>query len=1195
MLDQNGQPVAGADVNWSSSDDNVATVSSSGLVTAVMNGTAQITATGGNASASVTVTVMATQREREALIALYHSTSGPNWNNETNWLSNEPLGTWHGVSTNIQGEVTSLSLSENYLLGMIPSEIGQLTDLTGLYIGNNRLIGAIPPEIGQLQNLIGLALSNNHLTGSVPPEFGQLDNLTYLWLNGNAGLSGALPLEMTRIKHLEILNLNDTQICVPQATEFHEWLNEIPTKFGIAYCPSLERDALIALYESTDGLNWTNSTDWTSFAPLGEWYGVTTDVNGMVTDLVLTDNNLSGLLPSQVGDLARLELLDLSSNPGLSGPIPHAFTRLGLQELNLEGTQLCAPLDAGFQEWLEEIPQRNVTNCTEMREDFFPLVALYNRTNGQEWTNSTNWLSKAPLDTWYGVSTNANGDVTRLSLAANNLNGPIPPELAQLASLETLVLWGNGLTGAIPPEIGQLSSLKYLNLSSNRLTGTIPPEIGKLNSLTGLYLIFNQFTGVIPPEIAQLQDLTEVVLSFNSLSGSIPAEMSQLQKLAVLRLTFNQLTGSIPPVLGQLHNLTSLELGDNQLTGLIPPELGQLQNLTNLKIGGNQLTGSILLELGQLQNLAELGLSHNNLSGSIPPELGHLRNLTSLGISDNRLTGNIPHALGDLSKMKSLRLSRNPDMVGTLPLSLINLDLDELLLGGTRLCAPEDPAFQDWLQMVPISRVSQCTHNIGGAAAYLTQATQSLEYPVPLVAGEDALLRVFVTSNAGGDITMPTVQATFYQSGAEVYSIEIPGDGASIPHEIDESDLAVSANTRVPGSVLMPGLEMLIEIDPDRALDPSLGILGRLPPTGRMAVDVRNVPPFELTLVPFLWIENPDRSILTEVEVLTSESDLFRPTRDVLPIRDFALNLHEPEWVSVEPVQENIDELYRYTQMIRTMEGSTGHYLGILNLGGGLGETPGTASVASLVDWVIAHELGHNLSLIHAPCGTPGDTEYPYPSASIGAWGYDLFDEKLVDPGTYKDLMSFCHPQWISDYNFNKAMAYRQSQEQLTLMAAAYASSTRSLLLWGGVNSTGELVLEPAFVVEAPPSMPQLDGPYRITGEGQDGDTLFSLSFGMAEISDGEGGSFAFILPVQPDWATRLQSITLSGPEGVSSLDGADDPTAALLLDPVTGKVRGLLRDWPDPPTTLQAARRTLPEPGLEVVISQGVPDQADW
>ena len=162
-------------------------------------------------------------------------------------------------------------------------------------------------------------------------------------------------------------------------------------------------------------------------------------------------------------------------------------------------------------------------------------------------------------------------------------------------------------------------------------------------------------------------------------------------------------------------------------------------------------------------------------------------------------------------------------------------------------------------------------------------------------------------------------------------------------------------------------------------------------------------------------------------------------------------------------------------------------------------------------------------------------------------------------------------------------------------LTAAKVPLTRGLLLWGGVSENGALLLEPAFVVDAPPSLPQLDGPYWIIGVDQDGRTLFNLSFGMPEIADAEGNAFAFILPVRQDWAARLNSITLAGPEGVSVLDGEGYPSAALLLDPATGKVRGLLRDWPEPGASEASARRVLQEPGLEIVNSRGMPEAADW
>ena len=70
-----------------------------------------------------------------------------------------------------------------------------------------------------------------------------------------------------------------------------------------------DRDALVALYNATDGDNWTNNTNWLSDRPLGEWFGVTTDENGRVTRLVLRANELSGVLPAELGNLTNLQAL----------------------------------------------------------------------------------------------------------------------------------------------------------------------------------------------------------------------------------------------------------------------------------------------------------------------------------------------------------------------------------------------------------------------------------------------------------------------------------------------------------------------------------------------------------------------------------------------------------------------------------------------------------------------------------------------------------------------------------------------------------------------------------------------------------------------------------------------------------------------------------------------------------------------
>ena len=123
--------------------------------------------------------------ERAALVALYEATDGANWTHNDNWLSDKPLGAWQGVTTDSAGRVTSLDLGGNQLIGEIPPELGNLTNLTQLHLEVNELSGSIPPELGNLTNLTQLHLEVNELSGSIPPELGNLTNLTSLDLDGN--------------------------------------------------------------------------------------------------------------------------------------------------------------------------------------------------------------------------------------------------------------------------------------------------------------------------------------------------------------------------------------------------------------------------------------------------------------------------------------------------------------------------------------------------------------------------------------------------------------------------------------------------------------------------------------------------------------------------------------------------------------------------------------------------------------------------------------------------------------------------------------------------------------------------------------------------------------------------------------------------------------------------------------------------
>ena len=1097
----------------------------------------------------------------QALTAFYDSTGGPSWTNSENWLSDAPLKDWFGVTTDGAGRVAALQII------------------------------------------------NNNLQGTLPSGIASLSRLRTLNLSGNAGLTGQVPSGWTALR-LESLNLDGTGVCVKPDTGIQEWLNGIPDR-SVSECVKLDTAALAALvglYTSTNGKSWTNNDNWLSQAPLASWHGVTVDVDGRVTGLDLSDNNLSGSLPSSLSKLADLKNVNLEGNARLLGPIPESLTTLAIESLNLEGTGLCAPSGSSFRTWLDGIGDKSgVDDCATDQPDWEALVTFYNETNGPNWKDNTNWLSAEPLDEWFGVSTDDGGRVISLWLDWNNLLGPLPAALGDLEQLEYLNLNGNEISGPIPPELGKLKDLQVLSLFFCWISGSIPPELGGLTRLEELNLGDNgtTLTGRLPAELGKLTNLRALSLSGNGFHGPIPAAWGQMSKLGFLILSYNRLSGSIPGELGQLANLTELRIEGNELSGRIPRELGGLSGLETLNMSRNRLAGRIPVEIGALTNLTALNLGRNELTGSIPGALSRMASLERLNLSHNRFTGSVPGALGRMTDLKELVLAGNAGLAGPLPAELVNLNLETLMLGDTQLCVPQTDAFQHWIRFVPNSRAASCAVPVE-ATAYLTQASQSLDHPVPLVAGEDALLRVFLKTGGNAGIPMPPVRASFYRGGGVVYVADTPGEATDVPASFDEETLTATANIRVPGSVVIPGMEVEIEIDPDETLDPAIGLAGRIPENGRIAPDVRELPTFDLTLVPYLWVDGPDHSVLSAIDGLTPESELMRPTRDLLPVNDFQLTVHAPVWTSVDPNSDNVGTMGPELEALYAVEGETGYYMGLFRAqgsGGLLGIAAGIPSYLSfsiLDPFVIAHELGHNLNLFHAPCGGADgpDPFYPYDDGSIGVSGFDMSSESLVSPQTW-DLMSYCEPMWISDYSFSRAMNHR-----ITLGATIPPGSApvaRGLLLWGGLDEYGELTLEPAFVVDAPVKLPETDGPYTISGERADGSGLFSLSFAISEYADAEGGSFAFILPVRADWPGNLARISLSGPGGFASIggDGDGDGDAgrhmALMRDEITGEVRGIFRDWPDPSDSSTAGRRIPPEPGMEITVSGGVPGQDSW
>ena len=732
--------------------------------------TATVTATAtpsGDGAASVSVADM----DRAALEALYDSTGGADWLTTTNWLTDAPLGDWHGVTIDEEGRVTALELPGNGLARSIPGKLLELTSLTTLDLSDNSLSGVhsawsrspltslavldlsdndLPGSIAWLagfESLVELNLSNNSLEGPIPPEIGSLAGLTALSLDGN-WLWGPIPAGLGNLTNLKILSLSSNNLGGP-----------IPSELG--------------------GLS-------------------------QLTELSLADNDLQGPIPAELSNLTNLTTLSLSEN-GLSGPIlPELGGLSQLTELSLGGNKLSGGIPAELVSltsltrlslWGNNL-SGSIPGGLGRLENLTYLDVAYNELSG-------------PIPPELGQLSS----LEIMSLAENNLSGPIPSELAGLTKLSTLYLWENDLRGPIPAGVWNLPGLTSVSLDDNRLSGEIPDAACSLAKLTTLHLSRNELSGSLPDCLGAMDSLDDLQLRDNRFSGTIPDGLFDISELQVGgnnfsgclpddrldRIKVDTFFSSLPlcsgnpaapdsardrealvalyeSTNGQLWRIKTNWLSDrplgewygvttdrqgrvvaleitgeqipgtpvysNNLSGELPEEIGNLDKLGLFVIIGfqDEVRGEIPASVGKLEELGYLVLRSLELQGEIPnlERLGHLR---QLDLSYNNLSGEIPDSLRYLSDLESVNLGNNRPraglaggLSGPIPTWIGRLgSLSKLHLGGKQLIGPIPESIGD---LGELTELGLSPNNLSGMIpAGLIALVPKLE--ILLLAGND--------------------------------------------------------------------------------------------------------------------------------------------------------------------------------------------------------------------------------------------------------------------------------------------------------------------------------------------------------------------------------------------------------------------------------------------------------------------------
>jgi hypothetical protein len=445
-------------------------------------------------------------------------------------------------------------------------------------------------------------------------------------------------------------------------------------------------------------------------------------------------------------------------------------------------------------------------------------------------------------------------------------------------------------------------------------------------------------------------------------------------------------------------------------------------------------------------------------------------------------------------------------------------------------CSAHSPAASATTQAPP-------GDNLSIAAVHLTQAVQTLDGSVPLIDDRDGLLRVFVTASAA-NTHQPEVRVRLYLGASLVETHTLPAPSTSVPTSADPGSLDASWNLTVPGYLVAPGLAVRVDVDPDDRVPETNEADNAYPSSGTRSFDVREPPPFGIVFVPV-------RQSVNGLEGEPGDGSAFLTLASRLfPVSGYNVQVRTTYVTDAAELQSDDGNdawaaVLGEMLALRAADGSSAHYYGVVKVGysGGVAGM-GYVGAPAAVGWdkqgssgIAAHELGHNLGRRHAPCGGAGnpDPSYPYSGGSIGAVGYDPGSGALRSPATYKDLMGYCNPDWISDYTYAGILGFLERSGAPPASPIREASGP-GLLIWGRIGASGA-VLEPAFEVEAPPLLPTRSGPYRVRGLDDQGRELFSVPFQGAELPAEAGGGhhFAMVLPLDRFDRDALRTVQLDG------------------------------------------------------------------
>jgi Leucine-rich repeat (LRR) protein len=730
--------------------------------------------------------------EYKALVDLYNNTNGAVWTNSTNWLdtTNANVSDWYGVTVENE-HVTKIELASNNLQEAIFEEQFNIPQLKVFDISDNLIDNANFYNIDSLKNLEIVNIENNkfvfkHINQlsnhpcfskfssnftyqpqakiSIPQEIslksGELlemdinssylsDNDQYQWYHDES----AIPNANNFVYEKQNVGKNDAgtyvlKITNPLIPELILQSHNINVEIIelVSGIPRTEYEALKSLYNSTNGDNWTNNSNWLdSLSLANDWYGVTVEDNHVI-HLLLFNNNLDGFISSDIAQLQYLQNINFERNylgrislnsarqqriipdelETLSDLIQISLKYNSIQFNDLEAItkwnnygNIKDNFTYSFQNAVITDIEKNVDTETTVHislQNYYP-----SESDKYQWVKGNNPISGANdslliienVDIsdeaqYYCVVSNSKFPGMEIinygtTLQVNHIHGSGIP-LSEYKALKAFYFATNGDNWSmntnwldttnhsvsewygVEIKEGHIIALK---LDSNNVAGTIPLEFYNLNYLENISLAQNNISGELSSFINQLTNLRILSIPTNNLTGIIPTEIGELTQLYWLGLSFNNISGTLPDELSRCENIEGISLANNLLESEIPSSLGDLSKLRHLHLQNNNLTGTIPSNLGNLSELRVLNLSNNQLIGPVPTELNNLIKTYRVDISGNLFGSNTTTTKS--AKQTQSNINRQiPDELADL------IDMDTFRLGGNNLQFNDIEAIFSW-------------------------------------------------------------------------------------------------------------------------------------------------------------------------------------------------------------------------------------------------------------------------------------------------------------------------------------------------------------------------------------------------------------------------------------------------------------------------------------------------------------------